>query len=155
MMKVVALLVAFLATASAFAPMTPTNAPTKSSTAVYSLFDSITGMDLFAPKKDQNKYGARTGKNLKIGTIGSGSYVPDGLTQAQYNKIRAEAASKKEANYQRNVAKAGKFEDFTEFYKQRGTSEGGSWLKAAGRGHKYVKTKYDWSGEKKDTATFW
>jgi hypothetical protein len=34
-------------------------------------------MDLFAPKKNQNKYGARAGKNLGPKSIGSGGYVPD------------------------------------------------------------------------------
>lgn len=111
-------------------------------------------MDLFAPKKDQNKYGARAGKNLGPKTIGSGGYVPDGLTASQYNSIRASEAAKKDANYKRNVAKAGKFLDFTQFYLQRGTSEGGSWLNAANRGHTMVKTKYDFSGEKDDVKPF-
>ena len=44
------------------------------------------------------------------------SYVPQGLTAAQYNTIRAEAKAKKDANYRRNVAKAGVFEDYTDFY---------------------------------------
>ena len=29
-----------------------------------SLFDAVAGMDLFAPKKDQNSYGARNSKNV-------------------------------------------------------------------------------------------
>ena len=111
-------------------------------------------MDLFAPKKNRNKYGARSGKNLGPKSIGSGGYVPDGLTAAQYNSIRSSEAAKKEANYQRNVKKAGIFEDFTDFYLKRGTSEGGAWLKSAGRGHKYVKTKYDWSGKKNEVKPF-
>ena len=76
------------------------------------------------------------------------------MTAAQYNKIRADADAKKEANYQRNVKKAGVFEDFTEFYKKRGTAEGGSWLKSAGKGHVFVKTKYDWSGDKDKKGFF-
>jgi hypothetical protein len=155
MMKVVGLLLAFLAATTAFAPMRDLNTAQPSTTAVNSLFDAIAGMDLFAPKKDQNKYGARAGKNVKVGKIGDGSYVPDGLTKAQYTKIREEASAKKEANYQRNVKKAGKFEDFTDFYLKRGTSEGGDWLKDSSKGHKYVKTKYDWSGQKKETKSYW
>ena len=151
MMKVVSLLVAFLATSSAFAPV---QQPKASSTELNALFDAINGMDLFAPKKNQNKYGARSGKNLKVAEI-KGGYVPDGLTEAQYNKIRSDAAAKKEANYQRNVKKAGVFEDFTDFYLKRGTAEGGSWLKSAAKGHKMVKTKYDWSGEKNENKSFW
>ena len=69
------------------------------------------------------------------------------MTAAEYNKIRADADAKKEANYQRNVKKAGIFEDFTDFYLKRGTAEGGNWLKSAGKGHVFVKTKYDWAGD--------
>lgn len=110
-------------------------------------------MDLWTPKKDQNKYGARKEKNLSPKDINSG-YVPSGLTQAQYNSIRKAEAAKKEANYQRNVAKAGKFLDFTKFYLQRGTKEGGEWMKQPGRGHTFVKTKYDWTGQKNDVKPF-
>ena len=46
------------------------------------------------------------------------------------------------------------FIDFTEWYKKRGTGEGGNWLKAPNRGHQMAKTKYDWSGEKND-APLW
>lgn len=28
------------------------------------IFDAVAGMDLFAPKKDQNSYGARNSKNV-------------------------------------------------------------------------------------------
>jgi hypothetical protein len=105
-------------------------------------------MDLWTPKKDQNTYGARNAKNLKSGSIGSNSYVPAGLTAAEYAKIRAADEKKKAENYQKNVQKAFKFEDFTQFYLKRGTSEGGSWLKAPARGHRMAKTKYDYSGAK-------
>ena len=101
----------------------------------------IANMDLWTPKKDQNKYGARANKNLKTGSIGSNGYVPDGLTASQYNQIRAEEAAKKEAKYQKNKAKAFKFLDFTDFYLKRGTDEGGKWLKSAGRGHEFVKVR--------------
>lgn len=105
-------------------------------------------MDLFAPKADQNDYGARGRKNLKQGTINAGSsYIPSGLTADEYNKIRKEAAAKKEANYQRNVAKAGKFLDYTKFYIERGTDTDQSWFKSVTKGHRMAKTKYDWSGE--------
>lgn len=53
---------------------------------------------------------------------------------------------KREANYKRNVGKAFKFQDFDAFYLKRGTQEGGTWLKQAGRGHTFAKTKYDYSG---------
>jgi hypothetical protein len=111
-------------------------------------------MDLFAPKKDQNKYGARAKKNLKVAEVPKSGYVPDGLTQSQYNSIRNQEKAKKDANYAKNVAKAGKFLDFTDFYLKRGTGEGGDWLKKAGRGHAFVKTKYDWSGKKNEVKPF-
>ncbi|CAB9527428.1 expressed unknown protein [Seminavis robusta] len=95
MMKSVAFLVALLAVASAFAP---NNASPRTSVAVNSLFDD----------SDRNKYGARASKNLTPKDIGSGGYVPDGLSASEYNSIRKNEAAKKAANYQRNVAKAGK-----------------------------------------------
>merc|ERR1712228_710552 len=108
------------------------------------LFRRISEMDLFAPKADQNMYGARNKKDLSVGKITEGkSYIPSGLSASQYEKIRAEQDAKKKANYQRNVAKAGKFQDYTEFYKKRGTDTSQGWIKSVTRGHEMVKTKYD------------
>ena len=56
-------------------------------------------------------------------------------------------AAKKAANYQKNVAKAGKFLDYTKFYQDRGTDTSQSWFKSVTRGHTMAKTKYDWSGK--------
>ena len=81
-----------------------------------------------------------------MGEITDKSYVPAGLTAEQYKKVRAEQAAKKAANYAKNVKKAGVFENYTEFYKKRGTDTGDSWFKTATRGHRMAKTKYDWSG---------
>ena len=135
---------ATVASASAFAP-----APQgQSSTALNeSFFKTIADMDLFAPNKDQNNYGARGKKGVKTGTLSSRSYVPAGLTKAQYEKIRADEDKAKAANYDRNVKKAGVFTDYTAFYTKRGTDEGGAWMKQPNRGHDMAKTKYDWSGE--------
>jgi len=108
-------------------------------------------MDLFAPNKEVNDYGSRNKKNLKVGDVGSNSYVPNGLSLEEYKKVRAADEAKKASNYQKNVAKAGKFLDFDKFYEGRGTAEGGNWLKAPGRGHTFAKTKYDFSGEQDDT----
>lgn len=83
---------------------------------------------------------------MKQGKLTDKSYVPAGLTKAQYEKIRAEDAKKKASNYEKNVKKAFKYQDFDQFYLKRGTQEGGAWLKAAGRGHTFAKTKYDYSG---------
>merc|ERR1712003_585563 len=120
-----------------------------------SLFDAISDMDLFAPKKDQNTYGARNKKNLKIGEIQAGkSYVPAGLNAKQYADLRAAEQKKKEENYKRNVAKAGVFEDYTEFYTKRGTDLNQGWAKNKNTlGHRMAKTKYDWSGKKVAATT--
>ena len=103
-------------------------------------------MDLFAPQADQNDYGARSKKNLKVGTLTEKSYVPAGLSKEQYAKIRADEQKKKENNYKRNVAKAGIFKDYTDFYLKRGTDSNEDWAKSVTKGHDMAKTKYDWSG---------
>ena len=145
-MKTSALFIAAsVASVSAFAPAS--KAPT-STQLNESIFKKISNMDLWEPVKDSNDYGGRAKKNLKTGQLTDKSYVPFGLTKAQYEKIRSEEAAKKDANYQRNVKKAGVFTDYTDFYKKRGTAENGSWMKLPNRGHEMAKTKYDWSGEK-------
>jgi len=83
---------------------------------------------------------------LKQGKLTDSSYVPSGLTKAQYEKIRATERKRKEDNYAMNVKKAFKFQDFTEWYAKRGTEEGGSFLKSVTLGHTMAKTKFDWSG---------
>jgi hypothetical protein len=60
-----------------------------SSTARSALADRIFGMDLFAPNRDVNAYGARKNKKLTVGKITDMSYIPAGLTRAEYEKIRA------------------------------------------------------------------
>uniref|UniRef100_A0A7S2Y766 PS II complex 12 kDa extrinsic protein n=1 Tax=Entomoneis paludosa TaxID=265537 RepID=A0A7S2Y766_9STRA len=147
-MKVAAVFVSLLSLAVAFVPQQQS---ARSSTEVKALFDDIFGMDLFAPNKEVNDYGSRNKKNLKVGDVGSNSYVPNGLSLEEYKKVRAADEAKKASNYQKNVAKAGKFLDFDKFYEGRGTAEGGNWLKAPGRGHTFAKTKYDFSGEQDDT----
>ena len=151
-MKLVAVLLSALATSAvAFVPATPA----KTSTALNeSIFSKIAKMDLWAPVSDSNDYGARNKKNLKTGKIGSNSYVPAGLTADQYNKIRDSEAKKKADNYQKNVAKAGKFQDYTAFYIKRGTDTSQSWAKTVTKGHDMAKTKYDWSGKVND-APLW
>jgi membrane protein involved in colicin uptake len=84
---------------------------------------------------------------LEVGRIGSGSYVPNGLTAAQYQKVRDQEASKKKSNYDRNVKKAGVFEDYTEFYVKRGTDTSQNWKKSVTLGHRMAKTKYDMESE--------
>eukprot|EP00551_Chaetoceros_affinis_P012681 CAMPEP_0203663896 /NCGR_PEP_ID=MMETSP0090-20130426/1396_1 /ASSEMBLY_ACC=CAM_ASM_001088 /TAXON_ID=426623 /ORGANISM="Chaetoceros affinis, Strain CCMP159" /LENGTH=158 /DNA_ID=CAMNT_0050526941 /DNA_START=62 /DNA_END=538 /DNA_ORIENTATION=+ len=148
-MKTSALIIAgCVASASAFAPsQQPSGSTTQLSAEKKSFFKTVFDMDLFAPKADQNDYGARSKKTLTRGEITGKSYIPAGLTAEQYKKIRAAEDKKKADNYQRNVKKAGVFEDYTEFYKKRGTDVGESWFKSPTRGHRMAKTKYDWSGD--------
>ena len=157
-MKYTALFALLLASsATAFAPAT-TNGRVETTLSAKksaepqkkSLAGRIFDLDLFAPVADQNDYGARSKKKIVTGKITDKSYVPSGLTKAQYEKIRAEERARKEANYKAKMAKAGIFEDFTEWYKQRGTDLNQSWVKSVTRGHTMVKTKYDWSGTQQD-----
>ena len=151
-MKVTACLIAAsVASASAFVPAPQTSQSTQLNE---SLFKKISNMDLWEPVKNSNEYGARNNKNVGIGKLTDKSYVPLGLTKAQYEKIRADEQSKKAANYQKNVAKAGKFLDYTEFYLARGTDLKDSWYNAPNRGHRMAKTKFDWSGETNSNAKF-
>jgi len=142
--KVAALLVAFVASTQAFAPAASSG---RVATARESIFSRISEMDLFAPKKDQNNYGARAKKNLDPAKLTDKSYVPAGLTKEQYEKARAADAAKKNARYAKNVAKAGKFQDYTAFYIKRGTDTTDAWAKTATKGHDMAKTKFDWSGK--------
>lgn len=57
----VALTLACVASASAFAPQ---QAPVRQTTELNALFNKIFDMDLFAPKADQNDYGARNKKTV-------------------------------------------------------------------------------------------
>merc|ERR1740124_1237064 len=119
-----------------------------------SIFDAISDMDLWAPDKDSNEYGARNNKKLSIGEIKKGkSYVPDGLTASEYSNIRKNQQKSKDDNYKRNVAKAGVFEDYTEFYTKRGTDAEMEWAKNKNTlGHRFAKTKFDWSGKSGKSA---
>lgn len=155
-MKGIALItVASIASASAFAPQNnngrvesiiSAKKPVKKAEEKKSLFQRVFEMDLYEPVKTQNDYGARNKKKLDIGTLSSKSYVPAGLTKAQYEAVRKGEVAKKAANYQKNVAKAGKFLDYTKFYLDRGTDIKQDWIKTVTRGHTMAKTKYDWSG---------
>lgn len=68
------------------------------------------------------------------------------MTAAEYQKIRDSDDNKKASGYAKNVAKAGKFLDYTKFYTDRGTDTGANWYKSVTKGHRMAKTKYDYSG---------
>ena len=91
---------------------------------------------------------------MAVGKIGESSYVPAGLSKAEYEKIRLAEKAKKDAIYQKNVAKAGKFLGFDDFYNKRGTNLDQAWLKSPTKGHLMAKTKYDWSGKKPDAPLY-
>jgi hypothetical protein len=145
MKSFVAIVVCLLvASAAAFTPLNQ-NQVRVSSVARQALADSIFGMDLFDP--DQNKYGARAKKNLDLKKLGSNSYIPAGLTKAQYEAVRAKDTAAKKARYQKNVSKAGKFQGYDQFYLKRGTDLNQGWKKSATLGHDMAKTKFDWTGK--------
>jgi hypothetical protein len=152
MMKCIATILLFLSAVEAFVPSVSFKTKTISSTANYALADRVFGLDLFAPNKDQNNYGARTKKNVEVGKISEKSYVPSGLTVAEYDKIRKDQQKKREENYSRNVKKAGVFINYTEWYLKRGTDLKGDWKKSVTLGHNMAKTKFDWSGTQEAKA---
>mmetsp|Transcript_13808 Transcript_13808/g.20215 ORF Transcript_13808/g.20215 Transcript_13808/m.20215 type:complete len:159 (+) Transcript_13808:58-534(+) len=142
---------ACIASASAFAPSTNGARQVTSLNEKKSFFKTVFEMDLFAPNAEQNDYGARNKKNLSTGKLNSSSYIPNGLTKAEYEKIRAKENKTKADNYAMNVAKAGKFLDYTEFYINRGTDKEETWKKDINLGHRMAKTKFDWSGGKEES----
>jgi len=111
-----------------------------------SLSQRVFDMDLFAPVSEQNDYGARSRKNLKTGTLSKNSYVPEGLTKEQYNKVRSSDANAKKQNYSKFMSKVGTTLGFYEFYKNRGTDTSEGWKDKVTSGHVFAKTKYDWQG---------
>ena len=69
------------------------------------------------------------------------------MTAKQYDEIRKGQVRKKQENYAKNVAKAGIFEDYTDWYTKRGTDLSQDWAKNKNTlGHRMAKTKYDWAG---------
>jgi len=107
---------------------------------------AVFDMDLYDYRVDpSNQYGSRKNKGLKLGTLSAKSYVPDGMTQREYTKTRFDDKAKKDASYQRNVAKQQVYTDFTAWYTKRGTDKKADWYSIT-NGHDMAKTKYDWSG---------
>merc|ERR1719420_924779 len=125
-MKLITLFTAFVVSTEAFSPMPHSRSSTsllakkvtKAKEDNRSLSRRIFDLDLFAPKANQNDYGARKSKNIKVGGLTKNSYVPNGLTKAQYEKVRRDEQRKKADNYERNVKKAGIFTDYTDWYKK-------------------------------------
>eukprot|EP00547_Thalassionema_nitzschioides_P012729 CAMPEP_0194262010 /NCGR_PEP_ID=MMETSP0158-20130606/46315_1 /TAXON_ID=33649 /ORGANISM="Thalassionema nitzschioides, Strain L26-B" /LENGTH=160 /DNA_ID=CAMNT_0039002153 /DNA_START=270 /DNA_END=752 /DNA_ORIENTATION=+ len=111
-----------------------------------SQYESLRKQEAAKKVANSNDYGARSKKKVGLGSLSGKSYIPDGLNKSQYESLRKQEAAKKAANYDRNVKKAGKFLDYTLFYKQRGTDTGSDWKKSVTLGHRMAKTKYDWQG---------
>jgi len=137
----IAFALSLLSSALAFAPLQSSG---RVSVAQNALADRIFGLDLF--DSEQNKYGARKKKNLAQGKLTDKSYVPAGLTKAEYEKIRKAEVARKQKNYEDKKKNAFKYTDFTEWYAKRGTELNQGWKKAVTLGHSMAKTKYDWSG---------
>jgi hypothetical protein len=80
---------------------------------------------------------------LKVGKIEAGkSYIPAGLSAADYSKFREAEAKKKAARYEKNVKKAGVFIDYTDWYKKRGTDLSQDWKKQKNTlGHSMAKVR--------------
>jgi hypothetical protein len=104
--------------------------------------------------KESLKFGARAKKNLKTGKIGARSYVPSGLSPAQYKAMRDEERADREKKYKEKSAKAFKFLEFNKFYQKRGTNLDGPWVKDPTKGHRMAKFKYDFSGKKDESKKF-
>jgi len=114
----------------------------------------IFGMDLWAPISKSNDFGARTGKKLQAAALGRNSYVPEGLSKADYMKVRNNDDQKKKKQYSKVMSKVGSSTSFYSWYKSRGTDKGDKWLDADGRGHAFAKTKYNWGAEDDDISGF-
>lgn len=85
--------------------------------------------------------------------LGSNSYVPDGLTAAQYENIRQKEAAAADSSYSKWVAKAGKFMTLDTFTAARENSKGDKFTKDPTRGHRMAKLKYGPGDEKKWDGT--
>jgi len=103
-------------------------------------------MDLYNPVKTQNDYGARRKKNITTGKLSKNSYVPAGMTQEQYAKMRTGEAKAKKDRYNKYVAAGDEYNLFFDFYKNRGTDKNSNW-RSDTNGHTMAKTKYDWDGD--------
>jgi len=110
------------------------------------IFRRINEMDLYAPFKTKNEFGARSKKDLRVGKIDAKkSYIPSGMNAAQYTAMRNKEQSNKDARYAK--AKANTFTVFTDWYIKRGTDVSDNWRETLLKGHTMVKTKYDWQAD--------
>merc|ERR1711865_372770 len=127
-----------------FAPV----APSSTTTALQgSLFDGIAGMDLYAPKKDQNEYGARKKKKLSVGKIQAGkSYVPDGLT-AKHTKVSVPNNRRRRNRITPATLRRRVCLKITPTFTRSVVPISQDWAKNKNTlGHRFAKTKFDWAG---------
>jgi len=107
---------------------------------------AIFEMDLWKPVSKSNEYGARRGKDIRQGKLAKNSYVPAGMSKAEYEKIRTTESRKKTDRYNKYAAVGEEYGDFQDFYAQRGTDSNAQW-RGTTNGHTMCKTKYDWQGD--------
>merc|ERR1719333_1734638 len=76
-------------------------------------------------------------------------YVPQGLSEAEYKTRQNDEAAKRAQN-KLKYPKGKAFIDVKKYLKDLANKQTFKNGKVDGTGHAYVKTKYDWSGAKKD-----
>ena len=85
----------------------------------------------------------KTDFKVNEGTANKGTYVPDGLTKAQYDKVLAEEAKKKAAKAKK-FPKGKEVETLTEWMNNE-AKKGNKGTDLLTKGHRMVKAKYsDW-----------
>lgn len=94
-------------------------------------------------------FGGGKKKDFKVneGTANKGTYIPAGLTKAQYDKILADEAAKKDKKAKK-FPKGKQVETLTEWMLAE-EKKGNSGADLLTKGHRMVKAKYDdWYIEK-------
>ena len=82
--------------------------------------------------------------------VGLNAYVPDGFSEAEWKKIKAKEAKANADVKQANAKKRSMgYEDLTDWVKARDAK----FPNQPGAGHRFVKTKYDFSGGAKGQST--
>ena len=75
-----------------------------------------------------------------MGKLTNNSYVPSGMSKAEYDKIRTKEKQSKEQKHNKYAGKKDEYGEFQDFYAQHGTDKNAAW-------RTMCKTKYDWQGD--------